>query len=252
MARLDRILYLSSNVVKRSGCIRYTSGMAHAFFHAGDREAGIAAARAYARAELGLSGDNNPDIVVFRYGLFSVDDARKVIRLADQRAVTGDAKLIVIAAERLFHEAQNALLKLFEEPPPGTTLALVIPSAGVLLPTLRSRLLPLEGEWKDVSDEARAFLHASAAEREKMIAKLLDRAKSDKDEEKQAARGEALRLAEGLAAASYAAWQEKGSDDIRLFMGDLDRFIPILHERSAPLKLIFEHILLTTPKLPKS
>lgn len=227
--------------------------MAHAFFYSGEREAGISAALAYAKKELKLPAEHNPDVVAFRYGLFSVDDARRVIRLADQAAVGENGKLIVIAAERLFHEAQNALLKLFEEPPPGTTLVLVVPSAGgVLLPTLRSRLLPLaEGDVR-ISEEARAFIRASPPERGKLVAKLLDRAKSDKDEEKQAARGEALRLLEGLAQASYEAWKEKGTDDLRAYLADLDAFIPILHERSAPLKLIFEHVLLTTPALPKT
>lgn len=222
--------------------------MAHAYFYAGEQEAGVTAALAHAADELGLSPENNPDVVVFRYGLFSVDDARRVIRLADQAAL-GDAKLIVVAAERLFHEAQNALLKLFEEPPPATTLVLVVPSAGILLNTLRSRMLPLTGKEGSVRAEVQAFIDASAPEWEKRVAKLLDRAKSDKDEEKQAARGEALRLVEGLQEASYLVWQKKQSNELQMFMEDLDRFIPILHERSAPLKLMFEHILLTIPKI---
>jgi len=220
----------------------------HAFFVAGDPESGVTAALAYAREELGLRVESNPDVMAFRYGLFSVDDARKIIRLADQAAV-GERKLIVIAAERLFHEAQNALLKVFEEPPAGTTLILALPSAGILLPTLRSRLLPLVAQANAAYASAQDFLDAGVAEREKLVAKLLDRTKSDKDEEKQAARGDALRLVEGLAALSYRASLTKNSEELTLFMQDLDRFIPILHERSAPLKLIFEHILITVPKI---
>lgn len=207
------------------------------------------AARAYARDILQLSGEGNPDLIVFRYGLFSVDDARRVIRIADQGAVGGAGKMIVVAAERIFHEAQNALLKLFEEPPPGTTLVLIVPSAGILLSTLHSRMLPLGSRSVAISEEASAFIEANTAAREKLVAKLLDRTKSDKDEEKQAARGESLRLIEGLQAAAYEAWQKNPTDELKLFMSDLDRFLPILHERSAPLKLIFEHILLTVPKL---
>jgi hypothetical protein len=222
----------------------------HAYFFAGEQEAGVAAALTYAKETLGLAAENNPDVVVFRYGLFSVDDARRVIRLADQAAI-GETKLIVVAAERIFHEAQNALLKLFEEPPPNTTLVLVVPSAGILLTTLRSRMLPLGVHQEAIPAAAQAFIDANTTEREKLVAKLLDRAKSDKDEEKQAARGEALHLLEGLQTAAYILWQKKPSEELRLFMDDLDRFLPILHERSAPLKLIFEHILLITPLLSK-
>lgn len=219
----------------------------HAYFFAGEQEAGITAALSYAKEALGLSLENNPDLIVFRYGLFSVEDARRVIRLAEQSAMH-DGKLIVIAVERIFHEAQNALLKLFEEPPVGTTLILVVPSSGVLLGTLRSRLLPLGGKSVDLSPEVEAFLNATGAEREKLVSKLLERTKSDKDEVKQAARGEALRLTEGLTKIAYASYQEKGSKDMLAFAHDLERFIPILHERSAPLKLMFEHLLLVLPR----
>jgi hypothetical protein len=222
--------------------------MAQSYFYAGEREAGIAASLTYAKEVLQLTPENNPDVIVFRYGLFSVDDARRVIRIADQMAV-GQEKIMVIAPERIFHEAQNALLKMFEEPPPGTTLVLIVPAVGNLLGTLRSRMQPLSESGPVVSTEAQAFLAASGGEREKIISKLLDRAKSDKDDEKQAARGEALRLAEGLQLSAYASLLEKEHAGMRAFASDLDRFIPILYERSAPLKPIFEHLMLTLPRL---
>ncbi len=220
---------------------------AHAYFYAGEQEAGIAVATKHATDVLGLSRENNPDLIIFRYGLFSVDDARRVIRIANQSAV-GSEKLIVIAAERIFHEAQNALLKLFEEPPLGTTLVLVVPSRGMLLSTLRSRMLPLGETALTVDAGTKSFIAANTAEREKIISKLLERAKSDKDEEKQAARGEALRLAEGLLQVSYEIWKKEEDEVVLSFAHDLERFVPIFHERSAPLKLIFEHILLTMPR----
>ena len=64
----------------------------------------------------------NPDIVVLRYGLLSVEDARRVSELAAGAPFVGEHKVVIIAASRAYHEAQNALLKLFEEPPPGTYL----------------------------------------------------------------------------------------------------------------------------------
>lgn len=235
----------------------YTGRMAHhAYFITGEREQGIERALLHAESELGLARENNPDLIVLRHGLFSVEDARKLSDLAYRAAMNGEQKAIVVSALRLFHEAQNAMLKIFEEPPAGTTLMLVIPSEGMLLPTLRSRLLPLPFSQKQIMTDnpslLRTFLEARTAEREKIVAKLLDRAKSDKDEEKQAARNEAVQLVEGLIEAAYAK-REAVSDPIEAeelmaFLSDLDAFLPILHERSAPLKLIFEHILLVIPK----
>ncbi|MDB5265899.1 MAG: polymerase subunit delta, polymerase subunit delta protein [Parcubacteria group bacterium] len=230
----------------------------HAYFVTGESEQGIERALAHAKNELGLTRENNPDLVVLRHGLFSVDDARKLADMTNRAAMNGSQKAIVVSALRLFHEAQNAMLKIFEEPSPGTTLILVIPAEGMLLPTLRSRLLPLpsatiaEDGIEQTSPEVQAFLKASSPEREKLVAKLLDRAKSDTDTVKQGARNEAVLLVEGLIEASYAkrevAKDAVEQEELMAFLSDLDAFLPILHERSAPLKLIFEHILLVIPK----
>lgn len=221
----------------------------HAYYLVSEQEAGVAKALSFAQETLGMSLENNPDIIVLRHGLFSVDDARRVIRHAGQTGVRGE-KLIVITAERIFHEAQNALLKIFEEPPEGTTLILIIPSGGLLLATLRSRLLSLPGTSSEhtTPEAVVAFIRATPSEREKSVAKLLDRSKSDKDDEKQAVRGEALRLIEGLTEVAHRQWSKKPDVELTLFLEDMNRFIPILHERSAPLKLIFEHLLITFPK----
>lgn len=225
----------------------------HAYFVTGEREAGVSAALAYAEDVLGMPLAGNPDILIERHGLFTVDDARRIAAKAEL-APMGDKKLFVIAANRMFHEAQNAMLKLFEEPPAETTLVLVVPSEGDLIYTLRSRLQPLpnakEGSGA-LSEEAETFAKGSAAAREKVVEGILDDAKSDKDEEKQEARAKALRLAEGLARAAHSAWLAAGPgarDELQAFLHDLDRLIPVLHDRAAPLKPILEHLLITAPK----
>jgi DNA polymerase III delta prime subunit len=56
------------------------------------------------------------------------------------RAAEGGRRVAVIAdAEWLNQEAQNALLRLLEEPPPGTVIVLVARSSAGLLATVRSR-----------------------------------------------------------------------------------------------------------------
>jgi hypothetical protein len=229
--------------------------MAHAFFYAGDGEQGITAALAFGERELGMSLTGNPDILIERHGLFSVDDARRIAAKAELVPMKGETKLFIISANRIFHEAQNAMLKLFEEPPAGTTLVLVIPSEGNLLYTLRSRLLPLpvkSEEGEVISEEAQTFIKGNEKAREKVVEEILDEAKSDKDEEKQEARAKALRFAEGLSRAAYAAWRNEAGpdarDELQSFLHDLDRLVPVLHDRSAPLKPILEHILIIAPK----
>jgi hypothetical protein len=141
------------------------------------------------------------------------------------------------------------LLKTFEEPPAGTYLVLVLPSEGIVLPTLRSRLLPLPGTSgkRALPEIAAEFIEAGKEEREKLVAKLLERAKSDKEEEKVAARADARTLAEGLMTAAYAAHKKAPTPALGAFLADLDRFMPILNDRSAPLKPMFEHLLIVVP-----
>ena len=56
------------------------------------------------------------------------------------RVAEGERRVAVIAdAEWLNQEAQNALLRLLEEPPPGTLVVLVARSSAGLLATVRSR-----------------------------------------------------------------------------------------------------------------
>ncbi len=224
--------------------------MAHAYLLEGDRESSISAVRAYAEMALGIQGEQHPDLIVLQYGLFSVDDAREVARFASSSPVRGDTKMVVIATTRIFHEAQNALLKLFEEPPAGVTMALIVPSIGQILPTLLSRVQVLTkgSVLTPIADE---FLSLDTVGREKHIAKMLEKTKAEKDEDKQTARADLLKLVEEMLRTVYDMREKAGAkeqEELTLLLDDLSAFLPILHERSAPLKLIFEHLLLVLPK----
>jgi DNA polymerase-3 subunit delta' len=89
------------------------------------------------------------------------------VRLLHQRAaltsVEGGARIFIIGdAERLVpqessQEAANALLKLLEEPPVGSLFILTTVDPGLMLPTVRSRSVPVRlGPLSD--DDVRSFL----------------------------------------------------------------------------------------------
>jgi DNA polymerase III subunit delta' len=72
-----------------------------------------------------------------------------LLRAAGARPAMGSRKVFIIGdAEFLVPqesspEAANALLKVLEEPPPGTTIILTASDPELLLPTIRSRMLPI-------------------------------------------------------------------------------------------------------------
>ncbi len=221
--------------------------MAHAYFVIGRAEEGIEAALRFGEKTLGFQkGDR--DMLVLRYSLFSVEEARRIGELVSRAPLGNNGKLIVIAAERLFHESQNALLKVFEEPTEGTTLVLVVPSEGIILPTLRSRLLALPGKQERVLSELAQEFIDKPTRRAKVIELILARAKSDKPEEKQGARQDARELIEGVMRATYETNRETPRPELAALLVDLNALMPVMFDRSAPLKPILEHLTIVVPK----
>lgn len=70
---------------------------------------------------------------------FLMDDARAVEK--ESYISENSEKIIIIMARAFRNEAQNFLLKLFEEPPKNIKFLLVAPSKNLLLPTVRSRFI---------------------------------------------------------------------------------------------------------------
>lgn len=69
-----------------------------------------------------------------------VGDVRELIRETGLVPVEGDRSVYVLFhGEKMQPAAQNALLKIFEEPPSGVTILLLTESRRALLPTVRSR-----------------------------------------------------------------------------------------------------------------
>jgi len=86
--------------------------------------------------------------------------------------MTGDCTLVVVTASNITYEAQQALLKILEEPPATTRFLFVVPTDVNLIPTLMSRFLDLS-EREVVSNETleifNIFYHQSYADRLKDI-----------------------------------------------------------------------------------
>jgi DNA polymerase III delta prime subunit len=89
------------------------------------------------------------DIIVQRYNEFRINDARQLIALATQTPVHQSRQCFVVIANSIAVEAQNALLKLLEEPPAVSSFVFVLPQ-NTLLPTIRSRFMIMSSKAKEV------------------------------------------------------------------------------------------------------
>lgn len=119
---------------------------------------------------LGLSGVNGQaELREFVFDLLGITEARELSRQAHLRPANESQQLFVVRAEQITVEAQNALLKLFEEPPLSTQFYIVVPKPRMLLPTLQSRLQfsAIETGNQLTSDEPffQSFLQSTYGER---------------------------------------------------------------------------------------
>lgn len=218
-----------------------------------EAEEGIGLAQAWAARELGMQVKRNPDVVVLRHGLFSVEDARRVSELAAGAPFAGEYKVLVITASRAYHEAQNALLKLFEEPPEGTHLFFIMPSLGSLLPTLRSRVVILGSNVQhqvlnilNIPEVAREFLMTDKEKRSALIKNL---ASGKDEEERREHRDEAIAILNGIEEAAYAAMKERAGCPAAL-LADIATLRGYLYDRAAPVRMILEHLSLVMGEDP--
>lgn len=69
---------------------------------------------------------------------FKIEDAKEVISEAYKSE--SQMKTLILGAKSFTIPAQNALLKILEEPPPNIVFLLLAPNKSTFLPTVRSRL----------------------------------------------------------------------------------------------------------------
>lgn len=133
----------------------------------------------------GVQVRGNADSYVRTYTSFGIEEARELCERAQARGLS-DRRVFVLATPSITGEAQNALLKTFEEPPAGAIFFLVIPSPDTLLPTLRSRMQRLEidagglGTQTNSLVSANKFISAPPAVRIDMLKPLLEKGDDDK------------------------------------------------------------------------
>jgi replication-associated recombination protein RarA len=136
----------------------------HAYLLLGEKEAGESYLESVF-SDLGISPTANPDVWFVETDVFGVDDARKLSEDAQAKAF-GSKKVFILDASRFTPEAQNALLKIFEEPPVNTHFFVFAHNENMFLPTLLSRMQTVRLERvKENDKEAENFLHLSLAKR---------------------------------------------------------------------------------------
>lgn len=185
-----------------------------------------------------------PHFVAQKHERFGVEEARQLSQMASLKNVAAEA-VFLIGMGSITTEAEQALLKLFEEPQQGTVFVVLAPH-GALGATLKSRMMEYQsegaagkkslpaGRQARVSESAAVFLAASGKERSDFIATLL------KDDEHTKER--VLDFVNAL--------EELLSTDVKKnaqALQDTAMVRDYLGDRAPSIKMLLEHLALSLP-----
>jgi DNA polymerase-3 subunit delta' len=182
----------------------------------GKRRIALAVAEAFNCQKPGSDGDacgkcatcvrirrgSHPDVIVLEpgdLGSIKIDSVREAIRSTGYRPFEARRRVIIIDnAEALTIDAQDALLKTLEEPPPSTTCILVTSLPDVLLPTVLSRCSIVRFAPLSAQEVARALVRdhdydekdarAAAADSDGSVGRALEASTVDVADAREVAR----------------------------------------------------------------
>lgn len=145
----------------------------HAYLIESEREEAISQILKFLE-EIGVEISKNPDFYKVSVDTFKVEDARNLKSLSGEKGASADKKIFIISANSFLLEAQNTLLKMFEEPIANTHFFIIVPDTDTLLPTLVSRFYLIKNQKKEIaSSEVEKFLKMSMRDRLDFVKEFL-------------------------------------------------------------------------------
>lgn len=212
----------------------------HAYLLLGDKEKNKEEVLLFVKKNLDLETDSNPDFLFFDYESFGINEARS-IKEHEERKPLKESKTIVISFDFITKEAQNALLKILEEPREGTYFFLITRVESTLLKTLLSRLILLRKSDILFEDgESKKFLEGEVDERLKYSEKF-------KEVSNETKKIDSLRFIESIERDLYSS--KKGRVQNKLALNEIVSIKKYLFTRSPSTKMLMDYLAVFLPKI---
>lgn len=223
----------------------FPENLYHSYVLEGNPEEIVYLLRIYLE-ERGDINKNSPDVILNLYDAFNIEDGHKIKEWHKNRGVDGKKKICIIGAKFINREAEQALLKITEEPTENTHMFLVVPDASLLLGTILSRVHLIKNLKNDNKFEdkiASDFIKANPQER---IEKVTDIIKEFKNNENSGGlRYYAISLLNGIERIIYENWKKDlNNKDLKFILDELKNCRGFLSTPGAAVKMILEHIAL--------
>lgn len=209
----------------------------HACLVVGDRRQNFESLRHGLKQGFSSKKRADSDLWSREYEVVGIDDARSLKELQNTRPI-GDLRVVLLSLGSIQTEAQNSLLKLFEEPSSETRFLVCISDTSIFLPTLLSRFHIIKtfnpDSETDSQKTAKEFLVSAPGERLKQIESMI------KDKDKQ-----------GTETFLNSLEKEMGLQNKKLYMNFFESIFSarrFLRSRSPSIKMILENLCLTLPQ----
>lgn len=196
--------------------------------------------------ELRFTTNGNPDFWCGEFDTFGINDGREITQLQSRTATEGSIKVFIIMANFFTIESQNSLLKMFEEPTPGTHFFIITQNTETLLPTLRSRLFIPETHTESANMNIQyscgvsvdEFLNSSQAGRIELLKDVIEM--KDKNT--------AISFLNELEITLYKKFQGSTlKKDYVFVFEEILKAKKFLNSSSPSIKMILEHIAVIVP-----
>lgn len=183
----------------------------------------------------------------YEYQKLGIDEVRE---LYDELSQKTNGKFLVITAERFTIEAQQAFLKLMEEPAPNTHIFLIVPPQVYILETIFSRVVTLRSDDSASNTQLftiKTFLFDSPSKRLDAIESLVKG--RDKDESLQAY--EVHQFLDQLESALYAVFHKKPNAQFSEYFEAIRDARGWASQTSFPMKNVIEYVAMVLPEFGK-
>lgn len=210
----------------------------HAYLIAGDSTVVVPHIENFLITKLSFPVVGNPDYWRETQETFGIDESRAISEIHRGHPVVHSRRIIIIEAQSITHEAQNALLKVLEEPVSHTHFFLIVPNESDLLPTVLSRLFIIKNEQSD-SDATlgKNFLNMSISDRMVFVSKL-----AENKEKKQ------IDMFIRSLIFAFRPYLTANTLDSHIYMEKLLAVHEYIRSRGASVKALLEYVALAVPK----
>lgn len=223
----------------------FPENLYHSYVLEGNPEEIVYLLRIYLE-ERGDINKNSPDLILNLYDAFNIEDGHNIREWNKNKGIDGKKKICIIGAKFINREAEQALLKITEEPTENTHLFLVVPDSSLLLGTILSRVHLIKNLKSDNKFEdkiAGDFINSNPQER---IEKVADIIKEFKDNENSGGlRYYAISLVNGIERVIYENWKKDlNNEELKFILEELKNCRGFLSTPGAAVKMILEQIAL--------